>query len=248
MKNLPLKTRMTLTMMTLTILAVCVSVLIVIIRIRSVRAATTITVTTTSDSGAGSLRQAVADAQSGDTIVFNLLAQSKIVLTSGELVLSNSITIEGPGAQLLVISGNNNSRVFSTASSATITMSGLTLADGNGAGAAFFGSGGAILCGGPLTVDDSVLANNACADAGGIYVGPDGRLTLTRFTLWGNKSTGGQTGAALDVEGSGSGITMSNCTVSGNTGSFAIFGVGPTALSNCTVAGNHVSVGIEKIA
>jgi hypothetical protein len=248
MKNLPLKTRMTLTMMTLAILAVCVSVSIVIIRIRPVRAATTITVTTTSDSGAGSLRQAVADAQSGDTIDFNLLAQSKIVLTSGELVLSNSITIEGPGAQLLVISGNNNSRVFSTASSATITMSGLTLTDGNGAGAAFFGSGGAILCGGPLTVDDSVLANNACADAGGIYVGPDGRLTLTRFTLWGNKSTGGQPGAALDVEGSGSGITMSNCTVSGNTGSFAIFGVGPTALSNCTVAGNHVSVGIEKIA
>src|SRR5580704_10485396 len=159
MKNLPLKTRMTLTMMTLTILAVCVSVLIVIIRIRPVRAATTITVTTTSDSGAGSLRQAVADAQSGDTIVFNLLAQSKIVLTSGELVLSNSITISGPGANLLVLSGDDNSRIFSIPSSATVMISGATVADGHGAGAEDAGAGGAILCNGSLAMSACVITN-----------------------------------------------------------------------------------------
>src|SRR5689334_23983839 len=47
--------------------------------------AATITVTTTADSGAGSLRQAILDAASGDTINFSLPANSTITLTSAEL-------------------------------------------------------------------------------------------------------------------------------------------------------------------
>ena len=42
-------------------------------------AANTLTVTNTNDSGAGSLRQAIADAASGDTINFNLPPNSTIV-------------------------------------------------------------------------------------------------------------------------------------------------------------------------
>src|SRR5262245_37831882 len=55
-------------------------------------------VTTTADSGAGSLRQAVADAVSGDTIDFNLSGcPCTITLTSGELVIDVNLTINGPG-------------------------------------------------------------------------------------------------------------------------------------------------------
>src|SRR5438093_11227860 len=69
------------------------------------RPATTITVTTTADSGPGSLRQALADAQGGDTIEFDSsLNGQTITLTSGELVVADSITISGPGPSLLAVS------------------------------------------------------------------------------------------------------------------------------------------------
>ena len=73
----------------------------------------TLTVTNTNDSGAGSLRQAIADAGRGDTINFNLSnCPCLITLTSGELVIGKDLTIIGPGANLLTISGNNASRIF----------------------------------------------------------------------------------------------------------------------------------------
>src|SRR3982751_1772466 len=50
-----------------------------------------ITVTTTNDSGPGSLRQALVDANDGDTI--NFAVTGTIALTSGELVIDKSITI-----------------------------------------------------------------------------------------------------------------------------------------------------------
>src|SRR5262245_28806206 len=52
-----------------------------------------ITVTRTSDSGAGSLRTAVKNARSGDTINFSLAYPAVITLASGELVLSKDISI-----------------------------------------------------------------------------------------------------------------------------------------------------------
>ena len=80
---------------------------------RPVQAAT-LTVTSTADSGAGSLRQAIADAVSGDTIDFALDGcPCTITLTSGELVIDKSLTIQGPGANLLAVSGNSATRVFS---------------------------------------------------------------------------------------------------------------------------------------
>jgi hypothetical protein len=55
-----------------------------------------ITVTNTNDSGPGALRQALADANDGDTIDFAVTGM--IGLTSGELLVDKSITISGPGA------------------------------------------------------------------------------------------------------------------------------------------------------
>ncbi len=91
--------------------------------------ADTITVTNTNDNGPGSLRQALADANDGDTIDFSVTGT--IRLNSGELLVNKSITISGPGADNLSVDGNANSRVFHISSGITVIISGLTITNGN---------------------------------------------------------------------------------------------------------------------
>src|SRR5689334_3665686 len=73
----------------------------------------TVTVLNTIDKGAGSLRDAISSAKSGDTIVVApSLDGQTITLASDELAVKKSLDIEGPGAGLLAISGNDTNRVF----------------------------------------------------------------------------------------------------------------------------------------
>ena len=91
----------------------------------------TITVTTINDNGPGSLRQALADANDGDTINFHSsLNGQRITLTGGELLVKKSITISGPGANSLAVDANHASRVFYIASGKDVTISGLTITNG----------------------------------------------------------------------------------------------------------------------
>src|SRR5262249_3228930 len=90
--------------------------------------ATTITVTNTNDSGPGSLRQALASANDGDTITFAVTGT--IGLTSGELLVDKSITILGPGAGSLAVNGNATYRVFYIGAGNNVTISGLTMTNG----------------------------------------------------------------------------------------------------------------------
>ncbi len=88
----------------------------------------TLTVTNTNDAGSGSLRQAIIDASSGETIKFSVTGT--IRLTSGQLTIDKNLTINGPGANLLTISGNNDDQV-GTVSSPKDPMLG-TLANNGG--------------------------------------------------------------------------------------------------------------------
>src|SRR5215475_14066429 len=68
----------------------------------------TFTVTNLHDTGAGSLRAAVYDADvnpGADDIAFAVTGT--IGLTSGDLLINDSLTINGPGASALTVSGNN---------------------------------------------------------------------------------------------------------------------------------------------
>jgi hypothetical protein len=92
-----------------------------------------LTVNSAADSGMGSLRAEVAAAADGDIINFDSsLDGQTITLTSGPLKTQNGLTIVGPGANMLTISGNNASAIFDfTGSGTSVTIASLTLADGS---------------------------------------------------------------------------------------------------------------------
>ena len=100
------------------------------------RPAQPLTVTSPADGGVGTLRDAIADARrpANDTIDF-ATDDPTITLTSGELAIAKNLDIEGPGANKLTISGNDHSRVFDISPGETVTIAGLTIADGLATGA-----------------------------------------------------------------------------------------------------------------
>ncbi len=151
----------------------------------------TLVVSNNDDSGTGSLRQAIADAASGDTIAFaHSLRGQTITLTSGELDITQSIAIDGLGANQLAVSGGGNSEVFNVSSGTTVTISGLTITGGSA------NQGGGISNAGNLTLDDDVVTNNQAAgpvattlgDGGGIY--NSGTLALDGSAVTDNLASG----------------------------------------------------------
>ena len=171
--------------------------------------AATITVTNTNDSGAGTIRQAIADANDGDTVEFAVTGM--ITLITGELLVDRSITISGPGATNLSVDGNGSSRAFHINSGKTVTISGLTIANG-----ASNNGGGIFNEHADLTLSNcTVSGNSASISGGGIYSHGGVRsatLTLNNSTISGNSasSCGGGIYSHLST------LTLNNSTISGN--------------------------------
>jgi parallel beta-helix repeat protein len=239
----------------------------------------TLTVTNTLDSGDGSLRADVTAAHKGDTIVFNIPKSDPgynastgvwtITLTSGELLIKQDLSITGPGASQLTISGDKLSRVFELSSKTKpqASLSGMTISNGDGQ---FGGIGGAInnngtltisnctlsgnIGGGPggainnygtLTISNSVLSDNSAREGGAISnLGP---LTVNGCTLYGNSAVNGGDGGAISNQYSGV-VTVSNCALSDNSagggeGGGIWIGAGTLNLSGCPLYGNSARDG-----
>jgi len=149
-------------------------------------------VTNTDDSGAGSLRQAVLNANAAvgtDEVIFDPTVFSSpqtITLSSGSIPISTgALTVTGPGPDQLTVSGNNASRIF-VVSGPGATISGLTMTSGR-PDSSFLGNGGAIYANAsPLVVQNSTfLGNDTLEDGGAIYV-RDANLTVDECIFKGN--------------------------------------------------------------
>ncbi len=93
--------------------------------------AASIPVTNCNDSGPGSYRQAMLDAVSGDTIDLTGLDCSTITLTTGDVASGvTDLTLQGPGALALTISGGGNFRPLHHLGSGHLSVNDVSIADG----------------------------------------------------------------------------------------------------------------------
>ena len=99
------------------------------------RPAGVVPVTNCDDSGAGSLRDAVTHAVTGDVIDLSALTCSAITLETGLISTVDELTLTGPGASQLAIDGNNAVRVFEhqvqNPGSGMLTVEDLTIRNGS---------------------------------------------------------------------------------------------------------------------
>src|SRR5205823_706368 len=142
-----------------------------------------------------------------------------ITLTSGELPVTDPVTVAGPGAARLAVSGGGRSRVFDVNGPGVfnVTLAGLTVTGGQTAA----DRGGALsLQDENVTLSDCVVTGNTAGrDGGAVNVAGGGTLTVRRSTLTNNSSTGAGAagdGGAINVQGPGT-LVIQDSTLSGNT-------------------------------
>ncbi|HEV2294720.1 MAG TPA: Calx-beta domain-containing protein [Tepidisphaeraceae bacterium] len=210
----------------------------------------TLTVTTAADTtdpsdGVLSLREVIAAAQRGDTIVFDAgLAGQTIGLTGGELAINKSLTILGTPGSPEAISGSTFGRVLNITRAVNVTLDNLVIRNGREAeGAGIYNNGGT------LTISNCLLSDNITRDpyynGGGIY-NNRGTVTIRNSTLSGNKAqfqylAGGGSGGAIYNDGGA--VTISDSTLSGNSAADYGGGIyntagGTVTISNSGVVGN----------
>ena len=215
------------------ILAVLLAAIVLSVSASTVAAATYM-VTNTNDSGAGSLRDAIgqANANSGaDTIVFDtsgiFATPQTITLTTGDLAINGDLSINGTGANRLTISGNNTSGVF-LVFPGIVAIEALTIANGTG-------PGGGIGNSGTLTVTNTTISGNSAPTDMGGGISNGGALTFTKCTISGNSALKGG-----GIVNSGT-LTVADSTVNGNSASNfggGIVNAGIMIVFNSTLSGN----------
>ena len=206
------------------------------------------------DSGAGSLRSILASACGGSTITFASSVRGAIDLTSGELPINKNLTINGPGANLLSVrrsaaAGTASFRIFNISGTPRVSISGLAIANGSGAGQL----GGGIYNPGTLTIANCTVTGNFAVNGGGIH-NDFGKLTVTNSTLSNNTvsspTIAGSGGAIFNRGGT---MSLRTVTISGNSavgpgnnsdsGGGIFSNVGSVVILDSTIAGNTADIG-----
>src|ERR1051325_7987227 len=213
----------------------------------------TFIVTSVADSGAGTLRNLVGYANTNADVneIFFLpsLSGQTITLTTGQLTLSNNVTIDASSLSGgIAVSGNNSSRVFEVTTGPVVSLAALKIQDGyapNGDNPTNYGGG--ILNRGTLALTNCTLTANRALQGikpvGGGIKSLSATLTLQNCLISSNQTDA--YGGGIEVSG-GVGI-INQCTITANSSSNFGGGIsmsgGSVTVNQCTVSSNSASVG-----
>ena len=176
-----------------------------------------------------------------------LTAQLPTILSASTAISGGTrgtLTITGPGASSLTISGNNgvstrDFRIFEIVSGGNLSISGVTVS-----GAKFNSNNGGAFYnfGGTLSISNSTLSDNSAS--GGGAISNRGTLSITNSTLSDNSAY--SQGGAIVNSGGTSIVNISNSTLSNNSailGGAIVSGSGTLNISNSTLSNNSVISG-----
>jgi len=222
--------------------------------IAALRAAT-FTVTNTNNSGAGSLRQAVLDANAAagaDVIQFNeagTFAAARTITLNTPLDVRGPLTVNGPAAALTLRGAAAGTRLMVvTVSGVALTLRDLTLENGKSLaqgtrGGALFADEGVVVT---LTAERCTFQDNEAHQAGAGLSLAAGFLNLTDCTF--RRNTAITSAACIFTSGIGlvSGCTFNNNTAtstppgfgSHSTGSVLTQELGACSITGCTISNN----------
>ena len=235
--------------------------------------AATLTVTKIADTADGvcdadcSLREAVFAARNGDTIGFSPLFNQPqtILLTNGQISISKSLTIAGPGADLLTVNGNDRSRIFNISNNVVVALSGMRLWDGW----AEIAGGAILLTDGTLTLTNMMLSSSSAGSpitgslndygCGGAISSVNSALSVVNSNIDNNSSVSGggicsergivnitgstmrNNGGAAVFSRNGDIININNSTFS-NNGSAVVGSYSRIYVINSTVVNNQSGI------
>ncbi len=196
--------------------------------------AATSVVTNTNDDGVGSLRQAIAVAAPGDTIVFDASLSGQTIILSTMLSIEKNLTIDGSALpNAITLSGNERIRVMRVAEGAVVMLTKLVIADGEVGG----------LPPVPFAAA-SALPNDDFSKGAGLL--NDGIVIIEQLTFSNNRSysykfSGGDGGAIINNHI----LTITNSSLSNNSAGIGggILNHGSLIVDNSTFAHNIASNG-----
>lgn len=197
----------------------------------------------TTSAGGCTLREAVAASAPNDIINFDSTvfpASGTTTITLGTVLdIIRGLTINGPGAKALALSGNRAHTVLTT-QAGTIKISGLTIKDGSTSVI-----GGGIVNGASLTLTECLFSQNFAVDDGGaIATTSTGNLTINRCLFHTNTSTTGEGGAVYSLTPNTNiyNSTFYNNTAVAEGGAIVLYGSSGKVV-NCTITGNGTENG-----
>ena len=215
--------------------------------------AASFTVTSLADDGSGgtTLREALQGAQDNDNpgvvdqVLFRAGLSGRITLGGSQLpTIDEPLSLSGPGASALTVSGGNASRILfiDTEPGHDVTVSGLSLTGGNAAA-----NGGALYArDADLTIRGAVVSGNRSAgEGGGMYLRLATAL-IERSTVSGNSaptpySSGGGIRTGFTATTIRRSTISGNSVVGGGDGGGVFAHTGETAIESSTISGNSAT-------
>lgn len=213
--------------------------------------ATTFNVTNLYDDlSTGSFRAAVAAANASpgaDTIVFDPWLAGTISMGNNYVVISDAVTITGPGSGNVSLDAHGNFQILQTSQfTGSLSISGLTFTGGYNPGY-IVGNGGALSAvnDGDVFLRDLVFDGNEATNGGAVFTGGQTQnVTILESTFNQNSA---DSGGALQIQSNGNVIisssTFTNNTADQSAGALFVQTTGNITLQNATVDGNVAANG-----